>query len=1561
MGDLNGKSIKGYELRDRIGAGGFGAVYRAYQSTLRREVAVKIILPGYANQPAFIRRFETEAQLIARLEHPHIVPLYDFWRDPQGAYLVMRYLKGGNLKDMLAGGPCDLESTANLLDQIAAALTVAHRNKIIHRDIKPSNILLDEDGNTYLADFGIAKNTVVEASLTAPDALVGSPDYLAPEQARSEPVSPQTDIYSLGVVLYELLTGQHPFPGLSSIERLFAHLNEPLPPVTVFDGGIGENVNTVIGKATAKNPASRYSDVMTLARAFREAAALGASQMESSLVERLTPREQEILALIIEGKSNREIADAFVLEISTIKWHINQLYKKLKVRSRVQAIVKARELNLIADGFVQTAAPVTQTGLPEPDNPYKGLRAFTAADEQDFFGRDRLIRSLLDRLGDRDEYARFLAVVGPSGSGKSSLVRAGLIPALWRGELTGSDRWYIVDMIPGTRPLDELEIALTRIATDQSVNLSEHLRRDGAGLLRAAQLVLPDDGSELLVVIDQFEETFSLIEDEQRRAHFLALIHTAVTDPHSRVRVVITMRADFYDRPLQYPQFGELIRRRMVTVLPMNADEVAQAIRRPAERVGVRFEVGLVTAIVSEVNYQPGALPLLQYALTELFEQREDHTLTRAGYQLIGGATGALASRAEGIYREFAIPRQGSIRQMFLRLITLGEGVEDTRRRVPRSELLELASEPDAMDEIIDTYTAYRLLSLDHDPATRRPTVEVAHEALLQEWERLSAWLEESRTDIRMQRQLARAAGDWQEANEDPSFLLRGAHLEQFEGWSAVTDLALTQVERGYLEACLALRDEEAAVEAEQQAREAALRKRVQRVLTTLLAVFVVAPAVGLVLAVDARHQRDAALNARATSAANEAAARSSALLAEANLAQTRGDTSLALALALEAQRSNDSLQVISNLYELAYQPGARRRFAGHEDWIEDLAISADGHTAISCSVDGTLILWDLDTGDIIRRFEGSGGRMTSVALSQDGQHVVAGSQLGILTLWDLRSGDVVWQSEGHAASVSALIFGPNDENILSASADQTLILWDVDSGRELRRFEGHTSPVLDAAISPDGQTVLSVSIDGTLIVWDLDTGQPLRQSAFDMGILLSLAISPDGTTALIGSKGGDLVLWDLEMGQILHRFERTGPILDVVFSPDGSQAAVGTGEPDLAVIIWDVETGAESQRFNIHSPVNAVRFLPDSRSIVTGSQDTALLLWDLVEYKPHVYDIDYAPGNAFWFQGPIRLSADSRRALAVTEEGFSAVLWDIDTGNILQEFDMPDRAFWGLDLSPDGRLTVTGDGSGLVTIWDTQTGSVLDQFKIHDDRVNEMEILEDGRTVVSVSDDGTAKLWDLQSGEVMRSFEGHPGGAHGFDMSPDGSRLLVGSIGYDYRLILWDVESGETIRVLTGHTSGVGHISISPDGHMALSGSYENEPILWDLDTGEMIRRLSGHQDTTPFVKFLPDGQHALTGSLDGTVILWDVATGTALYQMQPPGPTSSSDIARTNWVQGLEVSPNGHFAMIGYVSRVSRWDITPITDWIAANRYVPEFTCEQREQYSIEPLCDEGEPIGS
>ncbi len=467
-----------------------------------------------------------------------------------------------------------------------------------------------------------------------------------------------------------------------------------------------------------------------------------------------------------------------------------------------------------------------------PRNPYKGLRAFGEADAGDFFGRAALTGCLLARLAEAGSMARFLAVVGPSGSGKSSLVRAGLIPALRRGELPSSERWLIAEFAPGAFPLAELEAALLRVAVNPPSSLMEQLQHGEHGLLRAIKRVLPaDETVELLLVVDQLEELFTLVEDEPARTHFFNNLLAALADPRSRLRVVITVRADFYDRPLHYMPLGEWFRARTEIVLPLSPHDLERAICSPAERVGLSLEPGLVATIVSDVGDQPGTLPLLQYALTELFEHRQGQTLTLDAYQATGGVLGALSRRAEELYRNLDATGQAAARQLILRLIALGEGTEDTRRRVPVGELVvhEPGSQTfEAFQTVLALYGRYRLLTFDHDRITHSPTVELAHEALIgaRGWSRLHTWLNQSRDALRVQHRLSAAAAEWARTGQDASFLATGVWLAQYEELATNDNLALNSLERDYLQSSRVAQERREALERERQERELTLARR---------------------------------------------------------------------------------------------------------------------------------------------------------------------------------------------------------------------------------------------------------------------------------------------------------------------------------------------------------------------------------------------------------------------------------------------------------------------------------------------------------------------------------------------------------------------------------------------------------------------------------------------------------------------------------------------------------------------------------------------------------------
>ena len=782
-----GLSVRGYEIRERLGERGSGVLYAAFQPAVGREVVIKVIRPELADDPAFIRRFEDEAQLVARLEHPHIVPLYDYWREPGAAYLVMRYMHGGTLADILADGPLSVDRLAKMVDQIGAALEAAHRSGVVHGRIGPNNILVDDSDNAYLADFEITSAARVKATALAGPTRAAVP----PEFESGQDLTPASDIYSLAVTVAQAATGR-----TDQISDLFVGLDGPLV--------------AVLQRATEDETTSRFEN----AGEFRSA-----------------------IASALRGGGDH-------------------------------------------------ATPVID------ENPYKGLRSFGQSDTKDFFGRERFIDRLVARLSRAGSAGRFVAVVGPSGSGKSSVVRAGLMPALRQGAAPGSNHWFAVEMVPAAHPFEQLELALLAVAVKPPTSLLEQLSGN-RGIHRAVERVLPEENATLVLVVDQFEELFTQSTPDEA-ARFVDALVEAVRDDHSRVRVVATLRADFYDRPLRHRGLGELLRTGTEVLTPMSPEDLERAVNGPAERVGAICEPALVGELVAAVIDRPAALPLLQYTLTELFERRSGSTLTMSAYRELGGVSGALVDRAEAIYGDLEPEEQQATRQIFLRLMTLGEGSGDTRRRVLLSELTAIGGAGAHTRRVTDTFARHRLLGFDRDPVTRGPTVEIAHEALLTVWSRLQRWIEDARSDVRAERRLAEATREWEQNDRDPAFVLTGGQLARYNGWSESPPIGLTGAERELLHSSEAAEAQRHLAQANEERRETMLRRR-SRVLIAMAVTIVLVLALGAFAVVQQRRASDLATEISRSAAARDVAATAQLM--------TKSDPELANMFAIEAAR----------------------------------------------------------------------------------------------------------------------------------------------------------------------------------------------------------------------------------------------------------------------------------------------------------------------------------------------------------------------------------------------------------------------------------------------------------------------------------------------------------------------------------------------------------------------------------------------------------------------------------------------------------------------------------
>ena len=269
MEDLSGAQLGPYRVLAPLGEGGMAAVYKAYQPGLDREVALKILPRQLASDPEFVKRFEQEARLIAKLQHPHILPVIDYGQAEGYSYIVMPFLRAGTLATLLEGKPLPVAEVVRLISQVGEALDYAHAHGVVHRDIKPSNVLLDERSNCLLTDFGIARLVEATAKLTATGTVLGTPSYMSPEQAQGGRVDQRSDIYSLGIILYELATGRVPFRAETPLAVLMKHVQDPLPPPRSLNPAISQALERVILKALAKSPEDRFATAGEMVRALQ--------------------------------------------------------------------------------------------------------------------------------------------------------------------------------------------------------------------------------------------------------------------------------------------------------------------------------------------------------------------------------------------------------------------------------------------------------------------------------------------------------------------------------------------------------------------------------------------------------------------------------------------------------------------------------------------------------------------------------------------------------------------------------------------------------------------------------------------------------------------------------------------------------------------------------------------------------------------------------------------------------------------------------------------------------------------------------------------------------------------------------------------------------------------------------------------------------------------------------------------------------------------------------------------------------------------------------------------
>jgi len=1144
----------------------------------------------------------------------------------------------------------------------------------------------------------------------------------------------------------------------------------------------------------------------------------------------------------------------------------------------------ARALNVeLAGTVVDLQSTRERAGLVAPDGderlvcPYKGLATFDADDADYFFGRERLVADVIARLVG----APLLAVVGASGSGKSSVVRAGLLPALAGGVLPGSDRWRRELIRPGEHPMLELHRA--------------RFRGDG----------------RVLLVVDQFEETFTACADERERDQFVEALVRAARESEAVCGIVLAVRADFYGRCAAYPQLSALLGDNTVLVGPMARDELRRVIERPAQRAGLWLEPGLVDLLLADCEGEPGALPLLSTALLELWQQRDDRDLRLAGYERSGGVRGAVARLAEAAYERLDREQQAIARRILLRLA--GDDVHGVpvRRRVA---LAELDGDRGHVRRVLDVLAASRMITVSEG------TVEVAHEALLREWPRLRGWLDEDTEGRRLHRALIHAAREWSQGGHDPGDLYRGARLASALEWRTEHAPELNPTEQQFLDASRA-------------AGERA-RRRLQLALAGVLALLVVATGAALV-ALDQRGR------ARTETRAAEAKALGGRALSEERLDR-------ALLLARRGVALDDAPETRDNLLAvLRRRPAAIGVMRGDGDALTAIALHPDGRTLAVGDDDGTVMFLDAVSRRMLGRPHqvSPGARISSLAFSPDGTRLASAgwdAPAAVVDLFDGRTHrhiarllDVPYVAE------TSVHFSP-DSRVLAAQEAwgeyfNFVPLWDARTGR--RRAE--TEPTLAGSSALLGflgssARLVTSNDDGTTVVRDAVSLRALRR--IDASGPTAALNSAAGLVAF-GGRDGSVRLLDIRTGELRTAHGgHEAPVVAIRFNPGGDRLV--TAGRDERVIVWDPKraTALETLEARGIGPVQDLQVAADGRTAYSAGRDGTIIAWDLTgdsrwerpfgdagtrpvraslttaEHSPHFAVIDARGFVDLFDSRTLRPTARIRPARRDTGAGLPL---DADTAGQLRWAGGP---ITGAAVAPDGATVAITTDDGELQFWDTRVRRPLGKaLRAHAQPAWALAFSADGRWLATGGGDSLVRLWDARrrTAESSVALTDDHQAVSDLSVSPDGTTLAVTLLNSSQSgggLEIRSVPDLELIRTVDVPIGTVGRFS--PDGRSLIYGSRDGR--VWTLDTRTWQPRgrpLIAHPSILT-ADLSPDGRLLATTSTDGTGRLWDVATG------RPIGATLSGGAGDP--IGAAFIRGGSHLAVVHERGGVA-WDVRP------------------------------------
>lgn len=1560
MEELVGQSLGKYRLFGHIGTGGMARVYKAYQSNLDRYVALKVMHSYLSEEEEFVGRFKQEAAAVARLRQTHIVKVHDFdIEQDQIYYMVMEYIDGPTLKDELdtraiTNTPFTLTEATQIISSLASAIDYAHARNMVHRDIKPANIMFTADGHIILTDFGIVR--MIGATYnTSTGFMAGTPAYMSPEQGRGERGSSRSDIYSLGIILFELLTGQPPFESDTPLGLIKQQIELPPPPLSTFKQGIPLEIEEVLQKALAKQPENRYPTAHAFAKALQIAC-----HVSSDILLKPPP-------------------------VKTI------------------ALPKAA---------TDAASPITPVMANEETavstSPYRGLFAFGEEDAPYFFGRETFTEQLIDAV----QQQSMVAVIGPSGSGKSSVVIAGLLP-----HLRQQPNWSIAIMRPGSDPFQSLAAACVG-QLEPDIGRTQQLTRTGelAHALRQEHVHFPEVVNQIiqkkaetvvgqqrfLLIVDQFEEIYTLCTNKQLRQQFLDELLDLVDVQRfwleSTFTLAITLRTDFLGQALRYRPFADALQGADVKLGPMNRRELQSAIASPARRQGFGFETGLVARILDDVGDEPGNLPLLEFALTSLWDNRESEQLSHTAYEKIGAVEGALARYADSIYSVMSQAEKNRARQIFIQMVRPGSGTEDTRRLATREEL------GPANWKLVRQLADARLVVTNQN-AHGEETVEVVHEALIRGWGRLRDWMDEDRTFRAWQERLRSSLEQWSVTEHDEGGLLRGLPLTEAESWMAERRDHLSQAELTFIQKSINAQNRERArrleaqeeqrrikeqeriehERAEENARRAEVSSRYARRLTWLAGALVIFMLIALFAAFSAVESRGAAEDSAATAVANEHAAEDARLVAEdaratsdanalllataeriaadeaeaaresanvavaaeatavysaeelaiavddaevarqdaetqsriaisrelasAALSQLTSDPQLALLLALEAANitltANEDTPASTQdaLYQSLLASQIRFSLSGHTDQLTSIAFSIDGSQVATAARDQTAKVWDATTGQELFSLDDHTRAVNSVTFSPDGNLLATGGEEGFVILWNAETGARI-SVLNSGSSVIDMAFNPDGSRLVTVNRDRTVRVWSINARDSLFKLFDHRAELTAVAYNNTGSRFATVGKDSRVVIWNAETGSPLTSIDLELGediegdAINGLAYSPDGSQLITAHESGVARLWAVESTDFLMRFTgHTSALTDISFSPDGSR--IITASADGTARIWNATTGqALFTLFGHVRGISAVAFSPDGSEIATASEDASARIWNATGGLEFTIFTGHREPVV-----DVDVSDDGKLVVTGGQDK-SARVWNSSTGAEIQQFADHNQPIHAVDLNPDATWLATASEDFNVRLWNLSTREVI--FFEHQAPVLDVIFDRDGERLATASDN-TGRIWDVDTRQIIARFA-HEAHVRSIAFHPNETLIAFGDEAG--RVVFWDIETETAVLTLEGHDGRINDLVFNPDGSLLATVSNDSTAILWDTANGEIIRTYAEHSGAVLGIAFNQDGTRLATGSVDKTVKLWAVGSSQSLLTF----------LNHTSTVHAVTFNPDGNLLATASADRTAQ-----------------------------------------